>query len=188
MKPQQPQACKRALYFKQHGAAGIARRAHTIGHPEVPRSKRGAATFFTASRLLTSPPLWRRPSDCRSSLFPHAPLLSSIQQQTHKILIILFPIFVIRHSWQERVLRIQNRVVQLRLRPPRAILTSTQGVVPPIARHTLHQPLGVQYEFLRRAEVSAPRAQGSCERCVGGIRSGEGRKEDARVGWCVPYR
>ena len=32
---------------KQHGAAGIARRAHTNWwYPEVPRSKRGAATFF----------------------------------------------------------------------------------------------------------------------------------------------
>jgi hypothetical protein len=36
---------------KQHGAAGIARRAHNIGYPEVPRSKRGAATF---SCLLSS--------------------------------------------------------------------------------------------------------------------------------------
>ena len=33
--------------MKQHGAAGIARRAHThtMWNPEVPRSKRGAATF-----------------------------------------------------------------------------------------------------------------------------------------------
>ena len=30
-------------HIEQHGAAGIARRAH---NPEVPRSKRGAATFF----------------------------------------------------------------------------------------------------------------------------------------------
>jgi len=34
-------------FGKQHGAAGIARRAHTMWHPEVPRSKRGAATFFS---------------------------------------------------------------------------------------------------------------------------------------------
>jgi hypothetical protein len=32
---------------KQHGAAGIARRAHNWWHPEVPRSKRGAATFLS---------------------------------------------------------------------------------------------------------------------------------------------
>jgi hypothetical protein len=33
----------RVIVVKQHGAAGIARRAH---NPEVPRSKRGAATFL----------------------------------------------------------------------------------------------------------------------------------------------